>query len=118
MTLKRGKTFAHIIYKDWIFIDGLNENVDVFKRDSFTLEGTLETEGNNLICAIVINESIYLSCQNKTIYVYDVYSQKLEKMLSMSYNTYCFLQFGDNHLLCGQRIGNIDVIDLKTKEKI
>jgi hypothetical protein len=42
-------------------VDGLNDNVDIFKMKDFTLIGTLNTNSKNMIAAIVAEGKIFIA---------------------------------------------------------
>lgn len=62
MNLKRDKCFSLISNKDYFLIDGLNQNVDIFSIDNFSIQDTLDTNGHNMISAIIIDDIAHLGC--------------------------------------------------------
>lgn len=68
MKLKRYTTFkwekSYVLYcvGEYVFVDGLNENVDIFKLSDFSLIGTLETNEKCMISMITIEDKLFIGC--------------------------------------------------------
>ena len=62
-TFKRDKSYVVYSYGDYIFVDGLNENVDIFRLSDFSLVGTLDTGEKSMTSAIIVKgEYLFIGC--------------------------------------------------------
>jgi outer membrane protein assembly factor BamB len=117
MIFKRERSYAVIQFGDFVALDGLNGNVDVFKADDFTLIATLDTNESSMISGIFIEDKLYIGSSNKRLYVYDTKQDfRLLYMIDTQNNVNCFLLLPEsNYLLCGERWARVEVFDISNK---
>ena len=53
MVFKKERSYALLVHEDYVFLDGLNDNVDVFRVDDFRYVMTLDIKQSKMISAIV-----------------------------------------------------------------
>ncbi len=102
-------SFSVLAHQDMVFVDGINNNIDVLSKDDLKKTGTLNTEGNAVFCFIVNGLKLYAGCAKNNLYVFELDTMTRFKEIKSTGIIYCFLQLDYNTLLCGETEGNIQI---------
>lgn len=55
-----------------LFIDGVNNNIEVLKKDDLSLIGILKTDGNAVFSMVVHGLKLFAGCANNNLFVYEI----------------------------------------------
>ncbi|CDW87454.1 UNKNOWN [Stylonychia lemnae] len=111
MAYKRERSYAVLCHNGYVFIDGLNNNIDIFTVDDFRFVQTVNSDEQNLICAFNVKDRYYFGCQNRCLIICDDQFNRITKV-SLSYNAYDIIQLNKQCIMLGERRGFIEVFDV------
>lgn len=100
-------SFAILQHQDYVFVDGTGNNIDVLKKEDFSLIGTLKTDGHAVFSLVVHGLKLFAGCANNNLFVFEIDTLKRVKDIVSTNIVYCFHFLDYNTLLCGERDGYI-----------
>jgi hypothetical protein len=106
-TISGKYSFAVHTHTDYVFVDGINNRVDVLKKDDLSLVGSFDTEGNAVFCFIVHGLKVFVGCAGNNLFIFDMDSFQKMHSIKTANIVYCFLQLDYNTILCGERDGYV-----------
>jgi len=88
-----------------VIADGVNNNIDVLKKEDLSVIGSLSTDGNAIFSFIVQGLKMFAGCAKQNLYLYELDTLKRIKDIKSAGIIYCFLQLDYNTILCGETDG-------------
>ncbi len=73
-----------------IFVNNVDENVDVFQDNSPNVYKQLNIQQRQMNCSIVVGERLFIGCRDRRIFIYDVETLKLDKVIEVAESVHCF----------------------------
>eukprot|EP00347_Sterkiella_histriomuscorum_P016107 403354466 len=116
MAFKRERSYTIFTDEEYIFLDGLNNEIDIFTIEDFRFIDTIHTGENNLICAHTQNGRYYFGCQNKNLFIHTGKFKKLAH-IKLKQNAYSIIKLTKDLVILGERRGIIEILDY-TQSKI
>lgn len=104
MAYKRERSYTVFVHNSFVFLDGLNNNIDVFSTDDFCFVRTLDSKERNLVCAAYINKFFVFGCQDRHVFIFDE-GLSAVKELRTKWNVYSIAELGDTEAVLGERKG-------------
>ena len=68
----------------------------------------------------MVGNQLFTGCAGKNLMIYEVDRSRVKKIkeLKSTEVVYSFLQYDENTLICGEREGNIDILNLSNLDEV